>query len=334
MSVLKRLISLYSRSSDNSRTPLEDYTTEALAGILENNQNILDEFVNKVLEIDGEGFHLDTQKFYALLNDKNCRVDMVFGNEDTVCFLENKVESPEDHEQLDRYSKVLDLKKTAGKETFLRYCTKYFDKKNLDNHNFKQIRWADISGFLIKHENDSLIKDYLIFLRSNGMGESIKFSTVDLISMENIIDLVSRMNDCLELIKPKFKKIFGNKITEPDNIKQISTKHRYIFYKLNVFSEGGWNEIGVGFSFTPKPCLTAWMLCDKKNNKYNEFNRIINEKRYLKVLGDGCFGFSKPISDFLSDEKMFQSIEKWFIEKLNIIKQFTQETPELDWHLD
>lgn len=329
MSVFQRLLQLYQNSS---KTPFEDFTTEALTGILETNQEI----VNDVLKINGEGFSVYSQKRCPLKDEPDCIIDMVFKNTDTLCFLENKIESPEGYEQLERYSKVLDYKKNADKRTYLRYCSKYFDRKDHNKHSFLQLCWREISEFLITYENDSLTKEFLDFLRSFGMGENLSFKSLDLVTMENIVDLISKMHDYLELIKPKFKDFFGEKIIHPDNAKQIKNHKRYVFWKGNLFGGNGWAEIGVGFYFDPEPYLYTWLWSDGKNEKHDQLNKLLNQKDYIKRdseadINDGWLEFSRQISDFLSDGKMTESIEIWYYDKFKVIRQFIDETSELEW---
>ncbi len=336
MSVFERLLQLYQNSS---KTPFEDFTTEVLTGILEINQEIRDEFVNKVLEVDGADFSVYSQKKYTLANDIDCIVDMVFENGNTICFLENKVESPEGFRQLERYSLVLDEIAKSNKSTYLRYCSKYFDKKNYQKHEFHQFRWPDISEFLSTREHDSLINDFLDFLRSYGMGEKLSFNSLDLVTMGNVVSLVSKMNDYLELIKPKFKQRFGEKIKEPDNAKQILNENQYVFNKGNVMKGSGGTEIGVGFYFDTAPYLFVWVYWDGKNSNHENLIKCVNETDVLVKdegfeINEDYFAFLKPVSDFLSDDKMSESIEKWYDDKFGLIRKFIDETPDLGWALE
>ncbi len=67
---------------------LKEFTTEVLAGVLRSDQALLDSFVNKVLGIKGKNFVVDTQRLY-----QDVTVDMVFSNDDTLCFLEHTVQA-------------------------------------------------------------------------------------------------------------------------------------------------------------------------------------------------------------------------------------------------
>ncbi len=330
MAIFERLISLYANSS---RTPLEDFTTEILCGILCRNQEVLDTFVNQVLKIQGKDFVVESQGYYTLAND-NSRVDMVFENSEILCFLENKVESCEGFEQLQKYSKVLDEKNS--KTTYLRYCSKYFDKKELTGHEFLQFRWSDVADFLTQFQDDSQIKDFIKFLRSNGMGDKQNFTITELVAMENLVPLFSKLDEYIDYIKPKFHRFFGeDKIKQS---KQLKLQSRYGFLKGSVCACDGWVEIGAGFHFEPTPTIYTWVWTDRKNENYVRFNQLFLEKDYIKkepgfYSEDEYFDFSKPISDFLSSERMYEAIEKWYVSKFKVIKRFADDTPELKWNL-
>ena len=65
MSVFERVYNLM--KSHFERIPLENLTTEFLAGILESNQDILDSFAKKTLKLEGEANSLSQHKNSTLL---------------------------------------------------------------------------------------------------------------------------------------------------------------------------------------------------------------------------------------------------------------------------
>lgn len=93
------------------------------------------------MKIQGDNFTIKSQRKYQLKDDIDCIVDIVIENEAMICFLENKVNSSEGDRQLERYTKVLnEINVKRNKEVYLRYCTKYYDKKDIKDINFIQIR--------------------------------------------------------------------------------------------------------------------------------------------------------------------------------------------------
>ncbi|MFB4167357.1 PD-(D/E)XK nuclease family protein [Virgibacillus sp. JSM 102003] len=145
--VYLNLLNLYSRHSTAFKTPLEDFTTEIFASILLKDDQLLNSFMNDVLKIDGEQFKIKTQQQYELEDEQDCIIDIVIYNESTICFLENKVNSREGYRQLERYKSVLNSLE-GQRKVFLRYCTKYYDLKEISGVDFCQIRWRDVYLFL------------------------------------------------------------------------------------------------------------------------------------------------------------------------------------------
>ncbi|WP_223588948.1 PD-(D/E)XK nuclease family protein [Neobacillus bataviensis] len=134
--IFERLLQLFKIQNNSGKTPLEDFVTELLAGVLQTDQQLLDRFVNEVLLIDGVDFTVDSQVFF---------IDLVFENDSTICFLENKVASGEGQRQLERYVAVLDrLDRERGQKTYLRYCTKNYNPKTVTACSFYQFRWQRV----------------------------------------------------------------------------------------------------------------------------------------------------------------------------------------------
>lgn len=88
---------------------MEDFVTEILVAILENNHDIGRAFANEILLLNGDAFLYTTQVCYKSPNPihPDCRIDIVVKSENMICFLENKVESGTGYIQLERYSSVL-----------------------------------------------------------------------------------------------------------------------------------------------------------------------------------------------------------------------------------
>ncbi len=335
MSVFSRLLKLYKTNS--SKTPFEDFTTEILADILANDQGRCDTFVNEVLKIEGTNFSVSTQEHYVSSGPRHpdCRIDLVFKSDDVLCFMENKVESREGFIQLTRYEKVLNDNASVYK-TYLRYCTKYFDCKNIDSHNFYQFRWAEVYRFLKRWNSSDLIHSYLKFLEENDMSDNMDFNLNDLIALQNATQVVNRMDRYFQKIKPYFYKIFQN-VTLKDNslsmFKQLKFHSRYVSYVESTFG-GGWSELGFGFDFTNgNPEVKVWIWCAPDNNKKANFKEAIGSIDYLVSNGEDWIGLYKPVSDFLSAEYMEIGIEKWFVEAFSQFKKFILDTPQLEWNI-
>lgn len=322
---------MYRQNENMNRITIEDFTTELLVGILENNNKLLDKFVNNILLIKGHGFYIDSQKKYYFQEDTNCIIDIVIKNEDVICFVENKVGSSEDKRQLNRCAEVLNnIKHNDGKNVYLRYCTKHYDKKNISNIDFLQYRWSDVYKFLSEYKENITINEYLKFLRGEGMDSAGDFNFQDLIVMSEVNATIKKMNECLDMVKPKLTKCFGVPYEyDYARLKQICKQNQYVMWSKNIIGENGYSEITVGFGFddNKNPVMKVFIYVVKSNSVFDDAKKIYAEK--LQDIFDYYFydeesisySFEKPISDFISSKKQNEEISTWFIEKIEIINE-------------
>jgi hypothetical protein len=331
MTVFDRLLKLY--KTNCIKTPLEDFTTEILTSILASDQLMLDAFVNEILMIEGSRFSINSQEhFISELGVQNCRVDVVIRNESVLCFLENKIHSSEGHQQLIRYNKILE-KYADSRFTYLRYCTKFYDKKELICHNFLQLRWQNIAEFLKKWKHVELVKPYLEFLKDHQMNADTSFSATDLVALENMNSLIGKMEIYNQKIKPIFENVFG-KAKDVNNFKQIKDHSRFVFIKEFLFGSG-YNEIGVGFDFKNAPSVVVWIWCSEHNNHAQLFQDSLTtliSKEGLITNQKDWLGSSAPISFFMGAEDVEHAIEEWFVKSFEIFKNYARSTPQLHWN--
>ena len=340
MSTLNRLIKLFGKT-DNSvaKTPLEDFSTEILVGIFEQNQDMLDSFVNKVLNIEGDNFTITSQKYFIHDESPNCRIDIVIKNQETVCFIENKVNSKEGRDQLKRYADIFD-NNYKNFNTHLIYCTKHYDKKEIHRHNFRQIRWSDITKYLLQESKENeLVKDAIAFFKNEGMGVQNMFKTIDLIVMENIKSTINKIYEINDVAKSILTETFEDiTISSSDFGNQIKWQNRYALIIGNVFGEG-YSEIGMGLHFDEAPHVILWLwVQDSKkdrNSKMNEFLEAVNKSPFENKPNQYVW-LKKELSDFLSindAEEMKREIKEWYQNNLKILCEFINSTPQLEWKI-
>lgn len=186
MNIFNSLLKLY--KSQNIRTPLEDFTTEILVHILNANSDIMSLFVSNILKIEGDNFIASSQETFIFKQRGRhfCKIDVVFRNENQICFLENKINSEEGNNQLINYSDVLDELDIYAQK-YLRYCTKFYeDKMHIQANDFLQFRWCNISNFLQKWKNRDVIKQFLEFLEHHQMGNSTDFTIQEISALQSI----------------------------------------------------------------------------------------------------------------------------------------------------
>ncbi len=334
-----QLLKLYRNSSE--KTPTEDFTTEVLAGVLQSDSSLLDQFVNEVLCVLGSSFTVKTQQ-----NDKNSIIDMVFENHESICFVENKVESSEGYGQLSKYASILS-QLDNGKEVFLRYCTKYYDKKNASDiepfplEKFKQFRWIDVFNFCEEHQDNLLVKPFVKYLKESGMSSIPEFELYDLMAMQQFRKTIEKMDDCFDKVRPQFSEYFG----EPNkrgNLTDFSKFNRYARWK-NIFARQGGGgkffQILLGFRFYEEksPSICVHCFCSKSHNLYEQFKESCHRElsKFEPKLEENEHGyvvlFEKSLADFISSDRQYQEITDWFIQKMEIFRTFKETTPELEW---
>lgn len=183
--------------------------------------------MNEILLIEGNHFKVETQKKYILQDDTDCIIDVVISNQETLCFLENKVNSLEGYKQLERYKKVLH-QFTKHKNIYLRYCTKYYDLNKISNINFHQLRWRDIYRFLLNYADNETITDFLNYLRRMNMAGPDDFNFNDMQVMNQFLSTISKLDECLDAVTPEFTDIFGAPYSyDFEPLKQVPKFNRY-----------------------------------------------------------------------------------------------------------
>jgi hypothetical protein len=324
--IFERLLQLYKKQKNIEKTPLEDFVTEVLVGVLQTDQQLLDCFVNEVLLIDGADFKVDSQVFFSLPSDQNCIIDLVFENDSTICFLENKVASGEGQRQLDRYADVLNqLHIEKSKKAYLRYCTKNYDPKTVTACSFYQFRWQRVYEFLEKQEKTDLIRAFIELLRGEKMAGIKDFSVEDILIMKGIQDVIAKMDEVLDLAKPVFTQHFGQPYQRDfERLKQIPPYNRYPLW-TNTYN-GEDIEIMIGFEMeSVKDNVDPVLFVQVNRNKNNKFATKMQahsegngEKfEFYQIENDEVFAwYETSLLHFLTADNQKERMVAWFSEKI------------------
>jgi hypothetical protein len=333
LNTYSRLLGLY--KTNMTKTPMEDFVTEILVAILENNSEIGYAFATQMLKLNGDSFFYRTQDHFTCPDPlhSDCRIDIVVRSEGLICFLENKVEADTGYIQFERYASVLRAN-YSDHRTKLAYCTKYFDTKEIEEHDFHQFRWANVYKFLQQWNSIHTIQEFLEFLKEHNMSDELDFDLNDLIALRGINPVIRNMDLYLEKLQPVFGKYFdlGN-LKQQSGIKQLKEHSRFIFYGAAVFGQGGWSELGVGFDCKDVPAIKVWVRASDGNSKAAALKATIQQPEGLETNKENWIGLTAPLTDFMSSEHMEEDIEKWFHTAFKTIKTFMESTAELDWHL-
>jgi hypothetical protein len=333
--MFNQLINLYKRGS--TKTPLEDFTTEAFVGILKLEPEIKQAFISDFLKLPESDYTLKTQVRYDLPNDRNCIIDFVIEGDDIICFIENKVNSKEGDRQLERYSKVLN---GYGKETKLYYCTKYHDPKEETTHDFEQIRWFQIGKFLTQFSDNNTVKDFLTFLKKHKMSQELTITAQDFITFDNLQKTINLVNEYLDRVKPIFQENFGKvaNVKDGKNMKQLLQFNRLAYYVENIMDESNYSEMLYCFRFDePRISVHVYMNKGKGNEMYALFLEEMEKhgKEFdLDIQDHGAsVSIKKDISVFLNTVDGDSEIAQWFKATFQSFHDLMLATPSLNWKI-
>lgn len=337
------LYKLYTKHENTGRIPLEDFTTEAFASILEMFPDIKLRFI-KYLKLPEEEYRIQTQRRFYLKDDSDCIVDLVLEGHHTVCFIENKVHSTEGREQLNRYSKALD-EHFSNQNKKLCYCTKFNDSKNHQQHEFMQFKWYDV-GLLLKPfiAQNIIVESFIHFLKHHKMSQNNILTMESIITMENFVDTYEMLVMHLKNNLPNFKKRFPDKkIGERTDIDHIKRFNRICYVVKDVLNDkSNYSEILYSIAFENVKLNTQfWVRHDhpqkQKIKEYVEhYNTQINPDDVFQ-FEDNEWGLrvfqQRKIYDLLNSESIDVEINKWFEKSFESMSKFINESEHLSWNI-
>lgn len=330
------LYNLYHKS--HFKTPLEDFNTECFAGILDCNPDILQAFV-QFLELSGSNYKVETQVYYSESDYPTCFIDMVLKNDDTICFIENKVHSSESGaDQLIKYDELLQSFDIKHKE--LRYITKWSDPKKGFDTNFKQYRWYDIASLLIKTApDDRIVNDYHEFLKSHNMALKKEITTDTVIALKNFNQAFQtaklHLDKAYELLQREFPKatIGSQNMTSYKSILE-GQRIAYHIHELFQSDKNYHTEILIHFKAEDVSYQVQLWMNSKHNNtgKIEECAKNMDCFDFIDNKEGGLIIHNKvKLYQFIDKDDADGEISKWFESALGNIKQLINSTNKLDW---
>ncbi len=334
--MLQRLLKLYNKQHQSGKTPLEDFTTEALVGLLETDKKLLQVFCKDFLKLKSEHFSISSQRKYPLKDEHDCIIDIVIEGENEICFIENKVNSSEGYKQISRYCMILDEYKQNNQEfdTKMVYCTQFSEPKEENSHGFIEIKWYEIAHFLKKHLNKyPTIKLFIDFLKSKNMDQDLTITAIDLITIQNYTRATELMKGHLESANPFFEKTISKK--------KLKKRLEIECNRYSHLMENDGIVILYYISFEGKMHVDIWLPnthpksvlfkdCAKKYLPTPENNGL----GLWEDENSSCICVSKPLSAFLDDEQGDIKILEWFEYAFNEIKKFIDfSKAEIDWNI-
>lgn len=344
--MFNQLYKLCKKEDLTGRKPLEDFTTEAFAGLLRMHTNVRAVFLFDILDLPkNDAYSIYTQRSYPA---NHSIIDIVIEGEKNICFIESKVESKENEGQLEKYIKLLDKlkKEQIGLKTKLVYCTKKYDPKPecKDYHNFQDIRWYEIANMLKAFQDQPLVNNFLKFLKRHKMMTKSVYSLTEFQAMGNLKHTMEMLQLNLSEAKPKFKELFTKKgsftVTE-DKFGKKYDHNRWIYMIEKIAGSKGHSDFTYGF-YLDTPSIYVGLYIKKGNTKYTTLkaletqisgNELTLEER---KNDDGqvhglVIKLEQDISYLLNNEEANTIIKDWYETSFETFDSFFKETKEIGW---
>ena len=334
MNTYRRIYKLMS-----SPKPLENFTTEVFAGILTSYRDIRVDFIANVLKL-GVGIdfpHVETQGFYELTgDDPNCLIDLILKNADSVCFIENKINTGEGYKQLERYAKVQEIHYSSSNK-YLYYCTKYKEPKS-------HYIWEDVLNLMLKYQTYPQIQDFIEFLTHEVMAKttitSSDFPTLS--RMKEIYFLQEKLGNYLRSVELLFENRFENhKKTMGPVSWHVKNENAFVSEFKNLYGDSinrqTFSGIMAGFVFEGEiPELIVWFWTESKVEGYDALKKADMSPLMSNVLADGLhFEEKSGLENFLKDDKTLDetAIKEWFKQQFEKIAEVITKNPQVNWQI-
>lgn len=300
----------------------EDFTTAILANLLKSELDFAQSFY-KLIRLPADNYIIRTQRRFSSKLGSTCIVDLVLESEDNICFIENKVESSEGNEQLERYIEVLSgIEKTS----FLRYCTKYYEDKIITDHHFHQFTWHQLSKLLRQYPENYYITSFYKFLKKLHMADSYELTLEKLAAAKFMQDTLKTFEYYLKISKGDFESIFlapGMSISKQEVTSGNSNR---IGWKINGFDQNLSTHNELTFSIDFDTQVLNVHLYYHRNWQYENIFQQAEQDGFIcsKSLFGVALHINHPLADFLNKEDPSNEIRQWYINAFDKMDTFVK----------
>jgi hypothetical protein len=258
------------------------------------------------------------------------RPDIEISFEDTCIFIESKVESKGNEDQLNNYASILLSKKIQSDKRIV-YLTKYFESKklNVEDVYLKLIRWYEVYEIINENHKD-VTKQLKSFLKEQEMENVNNFSIQDIQAMKTIPETIGKMEEIIEQLRPDFEKNFGG-----------FSREKTLYYCYDGYStlkyDSKYYYLTVGFTWWKEdgdiPLFGLWIRIKKKHFENSELASILKKElvdRYGWKLDELSPYMMKPITDFMDKEDdCIPAMKKFIGQHLKTLLEIRKIYPEL-----
>jgi len=290
---------LFSYRKREYHSPLENFLTEIFAYCLQTDSVFRNRFLRTYLKIKAtQNCLITTQNEY----EEYGRPDIEIELSNCSILIENKVDSSEAFNQLNRYSLILDHFKGEKKRRIIVFITKIFEKKELKTKTIEliQIRWHEIHN-LINSKNTEATNLLKQFLTDCGMSKTLNFNAKDFLALKEIPNSIEKMDELLNRFEPDFQNYFGTISTRASRSSRLSTSSYINFVELYFKDLTYWLDIGFNWydcepsawialefpskklSLTHLKAIVESELVSKRGWVSEEFNNTIYYSKYKSI---------------------------------------------------
>lgn len=290
-----RLLALYP-----SPVPEEDFFTEVIAWLFENNQSLFFIWLSERLQIDVpySDCHVETQVEFEKLegHETSSRPDLVItlfeDEEKDVLMIESKLGAMEGPEQLPRYAEHLSHDFPDARNRYLVFITRAYDPKETSyvyryikdlNIEFKQTRWFEFYQFLLKQPSETMLNEVIGFMEEKRMSKITKITPAVLIALNGYPDIYNFFQSVLDAeVYERITQVTGKKPrSEEKRLRNVAEMRRYLL--ICDMSDHVLFFVGILMPETNEefPSVNAWFQIrpkDPNRNKHIQLcKKIIND---------------------------------------------------------
>jgi len=335
---------------------LEDFTTEILAEILRDHDNLchfIRHFLNQDIYFISECI-VRTQECLSKIKDHpidsipDITIRFKHQEKKYTIFFENKIDSSTHDNQLERYKDHL---LNEDSERYLIYLTKLYapaDMKNNCNIKFIRIRWYQIYQYLKEFDDNYLLKQFITFMEDEKMNQSRIFTPEHLIGLRYYQEINSMMKEVFvgnfqsdkkeQSIKKIMEKSFDFDIkAKAPHYDEGNSDYRLVGKKndIYIFCAFNFKDINVTYTCCEVVLTTNGKDKEKINDRLVFFDDFKNEFHIVREESKNWRGIRlrKYLNEIIGSDDDIYAIQKFFEEGLKCINNFTEKNFNKDFIL-
>jgi hypothetical protein len=320
---------VYRYRQRENKNELENFCIEILAFCLEIDADFQNDFLDLIgVELIDE-VSISTQQHYGEIG----RPDIELVSEKLHVIIECKIDSDEGENQLVKYLKAFETKRKQKKH--LVYLTKFYQHKSITQKGveFLNLSWADIDSLLWDRKNPVLI-EFSTFLNEKNIAMDKNFNTIDLVSLENISNTISKMDEVLDSVKEYFSKSFGNPSKDSSRSTQLKHNGYYNFknigdpykFHIDLGFYWGWGDniiyLEVSIRFLRSLSSSEELI------KFFKHELLPLEWEYEEQNGYDVLGKYLNVNELISTgEEQIPEMIKFLTERIDELKELKKKYP-------